>query len=61
MPETRTMSESQRLIQLEDEVRDARDRFDEHRNGPQPSPTKLRKLQEACRYAEARLQRARGA
>ena len=60
MMESRTTAETQRMTQLEDDVREARERFDEHRNGTQPSPTKLRKLQEALRYAEARLERAQG-
>jgi len=61
MMESRTTEESQRLTQLEDEAKDARERFDDYRAGPQPSPTQLRKLQEACAYAEARLKRAQGA
>ena len=61
MTETRTTAESQRVRQLEDEVRETRERFDDYRSGPQPSSTQLRKMQEACRYAEARLERAQRA
>jgi predicted nucleic acid-binding Zn-ribbon protein len=52
-----------RLAKLEDEAREARERFDELRtttDGARPtSTTQLRKLQEAAGYAEARLERAR--
>jgi hypothetical protein len=56
-------AESRRLAQLEAEAKYARERFDLYRAkvyGPRSSnPTQLRKLQEACKYAEARLSRAR--
>jgi hypothetical protein len=62
---TRTAAEAQRLEQLEAEAKYARERFDLYRAktyGPRPSnPTQLRKLQEASKYAEARLERARAA
>jgi hypothetical protein len=60
---TMTAAEQQRLEQLEAEARDAHERFDAYREeiaaSATTSPTKLRKLQEATRYAEARLERAR--
>ena len=55
------LSESERLSQLEADAEDAQRLFDEYRSGPQPTSTRLRKLQEASAYAEARLKRARDA
>jgi hypothetical protein len=53
-----------RLRQLELDAKDARERFDAERakaaRSGQRSPSALRKLQEAARYADARLERARG-
>ena len=58
-----TAPEAQRLQQLEADAKLARERFDDELAGERPagasSPTKLRKLQEATRYAEARLERAK--
>ena len=63
MTGTTTMAEQQRIDQLEDEARDARELFDSYRaeiaESATTSPTKLRKLQEACKYADARLERAK--
>jgi len=63
MTESNPRANSQRLEQLEAEARVARERFDLYRAkvyGTRPSsPTQLRKLQEASRYAEARLKRAK--
>ena len=54
---------AERLVQLEAEAKHARERFDLYRakvyGARQTSPTQLRKLQEACKYAEARLARAK--
>jgi hypothetical protein len=65
MTASRTPAETRRLAQLEAEAKYARERFDLYRAkvyGARPtSPTQLRKLQEASRYAEARLKRAQGA
>jgi len=59
----RIRAESRRLAQLEAEASHARQRFDLYRAkvyGPRSSnPTQLRKLQEAAKYAEARLERAK--
>ena len=60
MTESRTTEESTRLTELEEDVTETRQAFDEYRAGPQPTSTKLRKLQEASTYAEARLKRAQG-
>jgi len=64
MTASRTAAETQRLAQLEAEAKYARERFDLYRAkvyGPRPTnTTQLRKLQEASKYAEARLTRARG-
>jgi hypothetical protein len=61
----RVRAEGRRLAQLEAEAKYARQRFDLYRAkvyGPRSSnPTQLRKLQEACKYAEARLERAKSA
>jgi hypothetical protein len=54
---------AQRLEQLEAEAKHARERFDLYRakvyGARQTSPTQLRKLQEASKYADARLERAK--
>jgi hypothetical protein len=53
------------IANLEAEARCARERFDDFKAELEDSrlsrPNQLRKLQEACRYAEARLDRAREA
>lgn len=61
---TREAAEQKRLERLESDARDARDAFDRCRvemreSAGASSTTKLRKLQDTLRYAEARLERAR--
>ena len=62
---TTTSAAAQRLEQLEAEATHARERYDLYRaktyGSRATSPTQLRKLQEASKYAEARLKRARDA
>lgn len=63
MTEQRRWADPQRVVALEAEARYARERYDLYRakvyGSRQTSPSRLRKLQEASRYAEARLERAR--
>jgi hypothetical protein len=63
MTNSNPSASDQRLEALEAEARYARERFDLYRaktHGSRPSsPTQLRKLQEASKYAEARLKRAK--
>jgi hypothetical protein len=63
MSESNLGASARRVRHLEAEAKQTRERFDAERakamHSPHASRSALRKLQEDCRYAEARLKRAK--